>query len=79
MVIFDIAETKGKYRRMFQVALKRAGFFPLQRSVFVLPDPCRNEIQDAIRNANISGDVLVLETTSLGEMDQKVRTFFHMK
>ena len=44
VVISDIPEYKKKARDAFSAKLKRIGLFPLQKSVFISPYPCRDEI-----------------------------------
>ena len=44
MVIFDIPEDKKRVRNAINYKLKDLGFEPLQKSVFVFPYECRNEI-----------------------------------
>lgn len=44
VVIFDIPEHLGQARRALQSKLKEMGFYPLQKSVWVHPFPCEDEI-----------------------------------
>lgn len=44
IVIFDIPEKFKKARNALNRKIKDLGFFPLQKSVFVFPFECRNEI-----------------------------------
>lgn len=44
LVIFDIPETKKKIRDALRLKLKELGFYELQKSVFVHPFECRDEI-----------------------------------
>ena len=44
IVIFDISELKRFYREAFRGKLKEMGFFPLQKSVWVCPFECKDEI-----------------------------------
>lgn len=44
IIIFDIAELKKIHREAFRGKLKEFGFFPLQKSVWVCPFPCQDEI-----------------------------------
>lgn len=45
IVVFDIAELKRLYREAFRGKLKRIGFLPLQKSVWIHPFDCRAEIE----------------------------------
>lgn len=44
IVIFDVPEKFKKARNALSGKIKDLGFFPLQKSVFVYPFECRNEI-----------------------------------
>ena len=44
IVVFDIAELKKFHREAFRGKLKELGFYSLQKSVWVCPFPCQNEI-----------------------------------
>jgi len=45
MVIFDIAQLKKLYREAFRGKLKELDFYPLQKSVWIHPFDCRDEIE----------------------------------
>ena len=45
LVIFDIAEIKRIYREVFRGKLKELGFCPLQKSIWIYPFDCRDEIE----------------------------------
>jgi DNA-binding transcriptional regulator PaaX len=49
IVIFDISQLKKFYREAFRGKLKELGFFPLQKSVWIHPFNCRDEI-DLLRD-----------------------------
>ncbi len=44
IIIFDIAQLKNLYRNIFRGKLKELGFYPLQKSVWVCPYNCKDEI-----------------------------------
>lgn len=44
MVIFDIPEDKKSGRNALNAKLKELGFYPMQKSVFVHPYECKDEI-----------------------------------
>lgn len=44
MIMFDIPENKKMARRAINLALKRLGCVQYQKSVFVTPFPCKNEV-----------------------------------
>jgi len=45
IVIFDIAQLKKIYREAFRGKLKEIGFYPLQKSVWIHPFDCYDEIE----------------------------------
>jgi len=45
IVIFDIPEDEKIARNALRLKLKELGFYQLQKSVFIYPYPCLNEIQ----------------------------------
>lgn len=44
LVIFDIPEEKRQGRRALAAKLRELGFYPVQKSVFIYPFECKNEI-----------------------------------
>jgi hypothetical protein len=48
MVIFDIPENLKRGRDALATKLKRLGFYPMQKSVFIYPYECRDEIDFVI-------------------------------
>lgn len=72
IVIFDIPEKLKKVRETFRFQLKRLGFKELQRSVFVLPFECKNEIEYIIEFYNIRRFVRYIEAHHIdNELDIK--------
>ena len=53
MVIFDIPEHLKKGRNALAVKLKQLGFYPMQKSVFIYPYECKNEIDFVIEIFNL--------------------------
>jgi len=44
MIVFDIPDSYKKVREAFRFHLKRIGFYQYQKSVFIYPYNCKNEI-----------------------------------
>ncbi|MBI4156072.1 MAG: CRISPR-associated endonuclease Cas2 [Candidatus Zambryskibacteria bacterium] len=61
IVMFDIPERLKKVRDTLRYQLKRLGFIELQRSVFVLPFECENEIEYIIEFYDIKKHVRFVE------------------
>lgn len=53
VVLFDIPESRKKIRETLRFHLKKMGFFEFQKSVFVHPFECRDEIDYLIEFYNI--------------------------
>src|SRR3989338_4852645 len=49
LVLFDIAQSKSVYRNAFRSKLKELGFLPLQKSAWIHPYPCKDEV-DVLRD-----------------------------
>ncbi|MBI4059665.1 CRISPR-associated endonuclease Cas2 [Candidatus Giovannonibacteria bacterium] len=62
LVLFDIPEAKKKIRDALRRKLKDLGFHEFQKSVFVCPYPCRDEINFVINFFDIADHVWYLET-----------------
>lgn len=77
IVIFDISEKNKWAREGVRECLKRMGFYPLQKSVFVTPHPCKQEIDFLIRLYDIYGHLRLIETRALS-FDDDLREFFNI-
>lgn len=53
MVLFDIPQKRSRTRDAFRVHLKQIGFLELQKSVFVCPYPCRDEVDFLVERYGI--------------------------
>jgi len=78
IVLFDIPEEKGVERRAFQERLKDLGCYTLQRSVFIYPHSCREELDLLISFWGIDRMVYYLEVGYLGGAESKARKFFSL-
>jgi DNA-binding transcriptional regulator PaaX len=67
MVIFDVPEKFGAGRRALSKKLKELGFYRLQKSVFVYPYECENEIDFIREFFNIRKFVISLRMPTMGE------------
>ncbi len=76
MILFDIPEQKGSARRAFQKRLQSLGCFPLQKSVFVYPHACQDEIDFLASFWEVHPYVRYLETADLGKSEGTARRFF---
>ncbi len=53
LVIFDIPEEERQGRNALSAKLKELGFYPLQKSVFIHPYECKNEIDFIVELFNL--------------------------
>ena len=70
VVIFDIPERIKKVREVFRMHLLNIGFYELQKSVFVCPFPCIEEINQIIDFYDISEYVRILMVHSVDNEDE---------
>lgn len=71
LVIFDISNDKNKRRRLLSFKLLDLGFELWQKSIYIYPYPCANEI-DFIRGFLAVGDeVKYIEATHIPEVDDR--------
>lgn len=78
IVMFDVPEKKRSERNVLRNKLKEIGFQEIQKSVFVHPYPCFNEIDFIVEYFKIRGFVRRGELSSLSneeELKLKFRLF----
>lgn len=72
VILFDIPEPKKKIRDILRFHLKKLGFFEFQKSVFVHPFDCVNEINFLIEFYNIRSHVRIIIAENIdNELDLK--------
>lgn len=75
IVIYDISNLKKFQRELLRTTLKRLKFFPLQKSVYLTPFICEDEIEYLRQIFHISSEVIVLKLSSL-ENEDAYRDYF---
>ncbi len=75
IVIYDVSESKKQRRRLFQKILKKLELLQLQKSVYLTPYPCENEIE-YLRQIYTIGSEVVLLTVSGLENEQAYKKYF---
>jgi|SRR3989344_1137875 len=65
IVIFDIPEGQKQERNALRQNLKRLGFYHLQKSVFVHPFSCKNEVDFLKHNFGIAKNVTFIEARNI--------------
>lgn len=63
VIIFDIPETKRKIRDSLRRKLKKLGFLEFQKSVFIYPFDCQDDINFIINFWGIEENVFYLKTS----------------
>lgn len=76
IVIFDIAQLKKLHREAFRGKLKELNFYPLQKSVWIYPFKCKDEI-DLLRDFfGLSQDeVRLIVSNNIGK-EEKIKKMF---
>lgn len=76
VVIFDIVELKKFHREAFRGKLKELGFYPIQKSVWIYPFDCRDEI-NLLRDffGLTENDLRLLIVENIGK-DKELKAFF---
>ena len=74
LVIFDIPENKKKGRMALALKLKEIGFYPMQKSVFIHPYECKNEIDFIVEIFDLAPYVRFLRVKDIDiELDLRSR------
>jgi len=77
LVIFDIPEKKRQGRRALAEKLKELGFYPVQKSVFIHPYECQDEIDFITEIFNLT-PYLRLFTVKETDVEQDLRNRFKL-
>lgn len=77
IVLFDIPERNKWARDGMRESLKRMGFYQMQKSVFVFPYPCRNEV-NFLRNLYDIGSTVRFAETPLLNPEADLKVFFSL-
>ncbi len=75
LLTFDIPEEKTNLRDYFRKRLKEIGFFHFQRSVFILPYQCKNEIDTMCKELAIESNVHLITAERFEGDDSLVKSF----
>lgn len=76
LALFDVPEKFKRGRETFRDKLHSLGFFPLQKSVFVFPHECRDEIEFVAHFCEIARYVEYVTCDDLGQSEARVRKHF---
>jgi DNA-binding transcriptional regulator PaaX len=78
LVMFDILEKKKFHREALRGKLKQLGFYQLQKSIWVHPFNCKDEVELLRDFFGLSSKEMRLVVASDIEKDQEVREFFDL-
>lgn len=78
IVAFDIPEKQGKARQALRWKLEQLGFLRMQRSVFVHPHRCRDEVDFLTDFFHIAPFVQYIETSDLDHREGSIRRYFRL-
>jgi len=76
LTIFDIPEEMHKERVKFRKKIKSLGFEMIQKSVFIFPYPCEEEVADIAGKLKISDYVDVIVAQSAGFKEKELLKVF---
>jgi len=77
LVIFDIPHSKKQARDALHRKLDEMGFYPLQKSVFIYPYPCEDEIDFIGEVFDVRRNILLIKVDSF-EGSEKLRHHFKL-
>lgn len=75
VVIFDVNEKKHHLRDLLRKKMKILGFFPIQKSVFVHPYPCKKEIAFLRQIYKVGNEVSIFTAVDLEESEYLKRHY----
>lgn len=78
MVIFDIPEHLKQGRNALAAKLKQLGFYPLQKSVFIYPYECQNEVDFILEIFNLRPYVRIILVKKT-DIDLDLKNKFKLK
>lgn len=77
IVMFDIPEHRRQARRALSAKVKELGLYPLQKSVFVSPYPCKNEIDFIGEFFGVRTSLIYLTATEI-ENEDRIKKHFEL-
>lgn len=77
IVLFDVPERKRLARDVLRDKLQELGFYQLQRSVFIVPYSCREEIEFLVELYNVRMYVYYMEVTTISN-EEKLKLIFNL-
>jgi CRISPR-associated endonuclease Cas2 len=78
IIVYDISESKREARKFFQTVLRKLQFLQLQKSVYLTPFECKNEIEYVRQICNIGEEVSILTVSGL-ENEEVYKGYFGLE
>lgn len=75
IVMFDIPESKKRVRNAISFKIKDIGMYPIQKSVFVFPHPCKDEIDFVGEIFGVRKNIVYVEATHIEGAEKMKRHF----
>lgn len=75
IIVYDIEEMKKWQRELFRTMLKKLKFLQIQKSVYLTPFPCENEIEYLRQTYEVGTDVKIITATGL-ENEEAYKSYF---
>lgn len=75
LIVYDVANLKGQKRRIFQRMLKQLKFLQIQRSVYLTPFICDDEIEYLRQLFDLRDEVVLLKVSRI-ENEQGYKRYF---
>lgn len=75
IIIYDVQDAHRSSRDLFRKTLRKLDFFQLQKSVYLTPYPCNDEIEYLRQVCSIGTEVIVLTVSGL-ENEQAYKEYF---
>jgi len=79
IILFDVPEKRKHSRDSLRRYLQNLGFYQLQKSAFVYPYPCADELDVVIQNLNLAPYVTFFTTKELGYQEAKALYRFKLE
>lgn len=75
IVMFDIPQTKKRVRDAVSFKIKDIGMYPIQKSVFVFPHKCKDEIDFVGEIFGVRRNIIYIEASHIDDAEKVKRHF----
>lgn len=76
VIIFDVPENMRRERNIFRSKLKSFNFYMLQKSVFISPYPCAEELGFLTSYLNAGEYIDLIEANSIGFKESEIKKYY---